>query len=49
MIDMRTPDGTKAAMVGLYPAASVDMRHDFVNRTSQPYRTWVDAFVKALL
>ena len=37
---MRTEEGTKAALGGLYPAASLYMTCDYVSRTRRPCRSW---------
>jgi NitT/TauT family transport system substrate-binding protein len=48
MIDMRTPEGTRAALGGLYPAASVYMTTDFVNRHKAAVQKMVNAYVRTL-
>lgn len=48
MIDMRTEEGTRKALGGLYPAASVYMSCDFVQKNPQTVQKVVNAFVGAL-
>jgi NitT/TauT family transport system substrate-binding protein len=48
LIDMRTEEGTKAALGGLYPGASVYMPCDYVAAHGQAIQKMVDAFVKTL-
>ncbi|MBW4095051.1 MAG: ABC transporter substrate-binding protein [Acidobacteria bacterium] len=48
LVDMRTEEGTKAALGGLYPAASVYMACDFVQKNPQTVQKVANAFVGAL-
>jgi NitT/TauT family transport system substrate-binding protein len=48
MIDMRTVDGTKAALGGLYPAACLYARTDWVNAHKDAAQRLANAFVKTL-
>ncbi len=48
MIEMRTPEGTKDALGGPYPAASLYMRNDFVRSHRSAVQKIVNAFVKTL-
>lgn len=48
LIDMRTEEGTKAALGGLYPAASLYMDCDYVKKNPKTVQKVVDAFVKTL-
>jgi len=48
LIDMRTVEGTKAALGGLYPAASVYMSCDFVKKNPETVQKVANAFVGAL-
>ncbi|RNM15915.1 ABC transporter substrate-binding protein [Nocardioides pocheonensis] len=48
MIDMRTEEGTKAALGGLYPAASMYMDCGYVQKNPETVQKVVDAFVKTL-
>jgi NitT/TauT family transport system substrate-binding protein len=48
MIDMRTEEGTKAALGGLYPASSLYMDCDYVEKNPQTVQKVADAFVKTL-
>ncbi|MGW5671785.1 ABC transporter substrate-binding protein [Micromonospora sp. NPDC003776] len=47
-IEMRTEEGTKAALGGLYPGASLYMPCDFVSQHKQTIQKMVNAFVKTL-
>lgn len=48
LADMRTEDGTKAALGGLYPAASLYMDCAYVEKNPETVQKVVDAFVKTL-
>jgi NitT/TauT family transport system substrate-binding protein len=48
MIDMRTEEGTKAALGGLYPAASLYMGCDYVKANPAVVQKVVNAFVKTM-
>ena len=48
MIDMRTEEGTKAALGGLYPAASLYMTCDYVKKNPKTVQKLADAFVKTM-
>lgn len=48
MIDMRTEEGTKAALGGLYPAASLYMGCEYVKANPQVVQKVVNAFVKTM-
>ncbi len=48
LIDMRTEEGTKAALGGLYPAASVYMDCSYVDKNPETVQKVVNAFVKTL-
>jgi len=48
LIDMRTEEGTKAALGGLYPAASMYMDCGYVQKNPETVQKVVDAFVKTL-
>jgi NitT/TauT family transport system substrate-binding protein len=48
LIDMRTEEGTKAALGGLYPAASMYMDCSYVEQNPKTVQKVVDAFVKTL-
>jgi sulfonate transport system substrate-binding protein len=48
MIDMRTPEGTRAVLGGAYPAASLYMTTDFVNKHKSAVQKMVSAFVRTL-
>ena len=48
MLDMRTEEGTRAALGGLYPAASLYMGCDYVKKNPQTVQKVADAFVKTL-
>jgi NitT/TauT family transport system substrate-binding protein len=48
LIDMRTADGTKAALGGTYPAACVYMQTDWANSHKDAVQKMVNAFVKTL-
>jgi len=46
LIDMRTPDGAKAALGGTYPAASLYMRTPWVNSHQDTVQKLANAFVR---
>ena len=48
MIDMRTEEGTKAALGGLYPAASMYMDCSYVDQNPKTVQKVVDAFVRTM-
>jgi NitT/TauT family transport system substrate-binding protein len=48
LLDMRTEEGTKAALGGLYPAASLYMDCDYVEQNPETVQKVADAFVKSL-
>jgi NitT/TauT family transport system substrate-binding protein len=48
LIDMRTAAGTKAALGGTYPAASLYMQTDWVNSHKDAVQKLANAFVKTL-
>jgi NitT/TauT family transport system substrate-binding protein len=48
LLDMRTEEGTKAALGGLYPAASMYMDCGYVKDNPKTVQKVVDAFVKTL-
>ncbi len=48
MIDMRTEEGTRKALGGLYPAASMYMNCDFVKQNPKTVQKVVDAFTKTM-
>jgi NitT/TauT family transport system substrate-binding protein len=48
MLDMRTVDGTKAALGGLYPSSALYMNCDFVAQHKQTVQKLANAFVKTL-
>ncbi|WP_230855032.1 ABC transporter substrate-binding protein [Arthrobacter terrae] len=48
LIDMRTEEGTRQALGGLYPAASVYMSCDYVQKNPKTVQKVVNAFVGAL-
>ena len=48
LLDMRTEEGTKAALGGLYPAASLYMNCDYVQQNPETVQKVVSAFVKGL-
>jgi NitT/TauT family transport system substrate-binding protein len=48
LIDMRTEEGTKAALGGLYPAASLYMTCDYVKENPKTVQKLADAFVKTM-
>ena len=48
LIDMRTEEGTKQALGGLYPAASMYMDCSYVKENPKTVQKLVDAFVKTM-
>ena len=48
LVDMRTEEGTKAALGGLYPAASLYMDCAYVDKNPETVQKVVNAFVKTL-
>lgn len=48
LLDMRSPDGTAAALGGTYPATSLYMSTAFVNKNPITVQKLVNAFVKTL-
>ncbi len=48
LIDMRTEEGTKQALGGLYPAASLYMDCSYVKENPKTVQKLVDAFVKTM-
>lgn len=48
IVDMRTEEGTRAALGGLYPAASLYMGCDYVKANPQVVQKVVNAFVKTM-
>jgi len=48
LVDMRTEEGTKAALGGLYPAASMYMDCGYVQKNPKTVQKVVDAFVKTM-
>jgi NitT/TauT family transport system substrate-binding protein len=48
MVDMRTMDGTKAALGGVYPATSLYMMSDWVNAHKDTVQKLANALVKTL-
>ncbi|MDH2415435.1 ABC transporter substrate-binding protein [Nocardioides sp. CER19] len=48
LIDMRTEEGTQAALGGLYPAASLYMTCDYVEKNPKTVQKLADAFVKTM-
>jgi NitT/TauT family transport system substrate-binding protein len=48
LLDMRTEAGTRKALGGLYPAASLYMNCDYVEQNPKTVQKLVDAFVKTL-
>jgi NitT/TauT family transport system substrate-binding protein len=48
LVDMRTEEGTKAALGGLYPAASMYMDCSYVKENPKTVQKVVDAFVKTM-
>lgn len=48
LLDMRTEQGTEQALGGLYPASSLYMNCDYVQKNPQTVQKVADAFVKTL-
>lgn len=48
LIDMRTPEGSKKALGGLYPSSSLYMQTDWVNGHKATVQKLANAFVKTL-
>lgn len=48
LIDMRTPEGSKQALGGLYPSSSLYMNTDWVNGHKETVQKLANAFVKTL-
>ena len=48
LVDMRTEEGTRAALGGLYPAASMYMDCSYVDKNPQTVQKVVDAFVRTM-
>ena len=48
LVDMRTPEGSQAALGGPYPSSSLYMRTDWVNSHKDTVQKLVNAFVKTL-
>ncbi|MCC3771384.1 ABC transporter substrate-binding protein [Streptomyces sp. UNOC14_S4] len=48
LVDMRTPEGSRAALGGLYPASSLYMNTSWVNGHKETVQKLADAFVKTL-
>ncbi len=48
LVDMRTPEGSKAALGGLYPASSLYMNTDWVNSHKETVQKLANAMVKTL-
>ncbi|GGO91334.1 ABC transporter substrate-binding protein [Wenjunlia tyrosinilytica] len=48
LVDMRTPEGSKAALGGLYPSSSLYMNTDWVNGHKETVQKLANAFVKTL-
>ncbi|PVE11230.1 ABC transporter substrate-binding protein [Streptomyces scopuliridis] len=48
LIDMRTPEGSKAALGGPYPSSSLYMNTDWVNSNKETVQKLANAFVKTL-
>lgn len=48
LLDMRTEQGTEQALGGLYPASSLYMNCDYVQKNPQTVQKIADAFVKTL-
>ncbi|GAA0487733.1 ABC transporter substrate-binding protein [Streptomyces sp. NPDC046215] len=48
LVDMRTPEGSRAALGGLYPASSLYMNTDWVNSHKDVVQKLANAFVKTL-
>jgi NitT/TauT family transport system substrate-binding protein len=48
LVDLRTPEKTKEALGGTYPAASLYMTNDFVEKNKRTAQKLANAFVKTL-
>ncbi|MER5652040.1 ABC transporter substrate-binding protein [Streptomyces sp. NPDC002131] len=48
LVDMRTPEGSQAALGGPYPSSSLYMQTDWVNGHKETVQKLADAFVKTL-
>ncbi|MCD9145555.1 ABC transporter substrate-binding protein [Streptomyces albireticuli] len=48
LVDMRTPEGSRAALGGLYPASSLYMNTGWVNSHKETVQKLANAFVKTL-
>jgi NitT/TauT family transport system substrate-binding protein len=48
LVDMRTPEGSRSALGGLYPSSSLYMNTDWVNGHKDTVQKLADAFVKTL-
>ncbi|MGK4580825.1 ABC transporter substrate-binding protein [Kitasatospora sp. HPMI-4] len=48
LYDMRTPEGSRAALGGLYPSSALYMNTDWVNRNKDTTQKLADAFVRTL-
>ena len=48
LYDMRTPEGSRQALGGLYPSSSLYMNTDWVNSHQPTVQKLADAFVKTL-
>ncbi len=48
LIDMRTPEGSRQALGGLYPSSSLYMNTEWVNRHKDTVQKLANAFVKTL-
>ncbi|GGX60066.1 ABC transporter substrate-binding protein [Streptomyces hiroshimensis] len=48
LVDMRTPEGSRAALGGLYPASSLYMNTSWVNSNKDVVQKLANAFVKTL-
>ncbi|RLV09771.1 nitrate ABC transporter substrate-binding protein [Streptomyces griseocarneus] len=48
LVDMRTPEGSRAALGGLYPASSLYMNTSWVNGHKETVQKLANAFVKTL-
>ncbi|WP_371479259.1 ABC transporter substrate-binding protein [Kitasatospora sp. NBC_00315] len=48
LYDMRTPEGSKAALGGLYPSSSLYMNTDWVEKNKDTTQKLADAFVRTL-
>ncbi|MEV4435921.1 ABC transporter substrate-binding protein [Streptomyces sp. NPDC049585] len=48
LVDMRTPEGSRAALGGLYPASSLYMNNDWVDKNKETVQKLANAMVKTL-